>query len=300
MKINKLKKEDIKDFDVKSDRGLDFSKISTEYIIKNLEITVGVNYESMISSIKDKDIEVLYSSRDAFEDDLFNQSTVVNLKSNYPDSALMFIHKIDFGQFELNFKSGTNLQEIEETVLNLNCVFQDKIDDVFGVENEVFLKEQYELKESEALIDIDNGIAKKIQDRFLKYNSKGTYSILQGIINSTKHNNANHPDYGMIDSHATISFKHNHNRSKWSAEDINKENEKIENELDNFGNETGFISDYTCKHSYKSRYKIELTDKATDYLNQIKQEETKKYYKENKLDTKTHFAKESRKKTMKP
>lgn len=300
MKINKLKKEDIKDFDVKSDRGLDFSKISPEYIMKNLEITVGVDYENMISSIEDKDIEVLYASRDAFEDNLFNHGTVFAVKSKYPESPLMFISKIDFGQFELNFQAGTNVQEIEETVLNLNCIFQDKIDEIFGVKNEILLKEQKELNESEALIDIENGIGEKLQERVEKDHHKGLYIILQSAINSTEHNNANHPDYGMTDLDSTIRFNQNKNRSKWNEKEVFDANERINDQLDKLGKETGFIADYTCDHSYKSRYKIELTDKAINYLDKIKKEETKKYYKENNLNPKTHFTKDARKKTMKP
>lgn len=308
MKINKLAKEDIKEFRLVGDDMLDFDKMSPQYAIDNMGIEVSVDYSNMLSNIKEEDLKFLFSDIESLEQDLFNSRTVQDLKENVQDAKIELINISYFHRLELTFKKKTTKKEIENTLEILNEIVQDKIDFHFGKKDEKLKKEKEEILLQDRLIDIENDLSKRIVEVIKKEYNSEVVSVLFNSFNTTRENNANNELYGQKDESITMNF-FREQRAKTAGKlegqrerfDREKENhEKIQDKLDSIAKTTGFIKDYDVDCGWKFRYRVELSDNGLEYLDKIKKEETKKYYKENNLDPKTHFKKEKKKKSLKP
>lgn len=301
MKINRLKKEDIKDFRLVGDDMLDFDKMSPQYAMDNMGIEISVDYSKMLSNISEEDTQVLFSSVSALEQELFNGNLVRSLQDE--KSKIEFLDISDFDRLELTFKKATTKQEIEKTLEVLNELVQDKIDFNFGKNNEKLKKQKEEYFLQDRLIDIENDLIKRIVEAIKKDYSSEVVSVLLNACNTTQDNNTNNELYGRKDESSTLTF-FREQRSSLSgrtegqqerSEREKKNHRKIEDKLDAITDETGFIDDYYVDCGWKFRYRVELSDNGLEYLDKIKKEETKKYYKENNLDPKTHFKREKRK-----
>lgn len=298
MKINKFNESNIQGFRLLEVDSLEFDKLSPNYIMENSSIEISVDHSHVFSNIPEEDILVLYSDINAFVEDVFNHELVFFAKSQNENTPLEFLNTSDFDTISLSFENGTDKNTMINVLNSINPLIQNKVDKIFGIDNEILLKEKNDQDLSDQLIDLENGIMERVTKRIKNEQPKGYSSILLNSINAPSRYNTNNPDYSQVDKHQSLTFPIKRMTSGTQYErnqyDTN-ENRKIQDKLDAISEESGFLKEYHIDCNWKFRYKLELSQKGLDYLHKIKEDATKEYYKENNLDPKTHYKKEKRK-----